>query len=590
MYPTIADYVSVNPLDFDRLRNEIVTGTAYVPAFGRQEDLQQQIAMLEHEFTGQLRLKFVHAVLNVLLRRGIHTDAVYAHFCALWAGHGDILLDTLDSRWLVSACDTISDHSTDPTEAQSAILISLFANTLKLAETERLMTASAESDPARIIRRTPLFDGMTAFMPGGGDMPANLLHRLDRVLQTETLAGMIGREMISRVLSADTVFARLAKWQTRNFWSPYLSPVQKQSSKRDAAPKPKLTASTSDQPGYILLNDTGRLGGSFHIGTVYACASIRQNLDRRGLREIGWANDRTRFNALLAEAERRPALVVLNGEGTLHHGSDRAVELLSLCTQAWKQGIPVAVVNSVWEANPDAMVDALRRADLVHVRDTRSRNALPTQFPAEVTPDMSIHLFCQSVRDGQFLPPHHEIGVMDSVVQATSKALLSFAEAECLPFYVMPGGNLRVIRAVVAERSGPVWPRLLQLPDLMSANAWVTGRFHGMIAALCAGLPVCALSSNTAKIEGLLQDAGLAEACLLEPDWLSLPDDRKREVLVRRFALQQTSEFVKRREVYLETAAQQIDQMFDNVAALALKQPYFLRPLKAWYRIKLIGN
>lgn len=80
MYPTIADYISVNPLDFNRLRNEIVTETVYVHSFGRQEDLQQQIAMLEREFTGQLRLKLVHAVLNVLMRRGIHVDSVYAHF------------------------------------------------------------------------------------------------------------------------------------------------------------------------------------------------------------------------------------------------------------------------------------------------------------------------------------------------------------------------------------------------------------------------------------------------------------------------------------------------------------------------------
>lgn len=589
MYPRIFDYTSTDPLDFDRLRNEVVTGSGYAPSFGMRKDLQQQIDMLEREFSGQLRLKLVHAVLNVLLRRGVATQTVYGHFATLWAEHADILLDTLDSRWLVSACDTICDHSPDPAEAQGAILVSLFVNTLKLAETERLMDDPAQGDPQRIAGRTPLFDGMVAFLPGRGDMPANLLQRLDRRLRPETLTGMIGRELINRALSADTVFTRLAVHQTRNLWRPYLAstPAPGRSGPREA----RRAILDADRPGYVLLNDTSRLGDNFHLGTVYACESIRRNLARRGLQEIGWANDRKRFETLLADGERKPALIVLNGEGTLHHGAARAVELLALCVQAKEQGIRVAVLNSVWEKNPDAMVAALRKVDLVHVRDKLSREALPDGFPAEVTPDMSMQLFLQSTRTSQFPPPQHKIGVMDSVLPAASEALLGFAEEEGLPFYAMPGRNLRSTRVAVAARSGPVWPRLLQLTDLMAAEAWVTGRFHGLIAALSAGLPVCAVSSNTSKIEGLLDDAGLNEACLLPPEWLSAPGPQKRRELVKRFQIQQTSEFIQRREIYLEAAVQRIDQMFDSTAALAKGDLPSGRPFaKASHRIKAFGK
>ena len=562
----IDDYVSAKPIDFDRLRNEVVTTHSYVPSFGKHEKLQQQLIMLEHEFSGQLRLKLVHAILNVFLRRNIEAENVYRHFCTLWAGHGDILIETLDSRWLIAACDTICDYSADPDEASSAIMCSLFGNTLKLAETERLITSRDKVDPVRIKGRIPLFDGMTAFMSGGGDMPANLLNRLDRALKPDTLTGMIGRELISRALSGDTVFTRLAKLQTKNLWRSYLLPVPAPGPV--TTPAPKVVAVESRRPGYILLNDTGRLGDSFHIGTVYACNTIRQSLARRGLHEIGWANDGARFDALLAGATHQPVLVLLNGEGTLHHGAPRAAELLSMCGRAKDRGIGVAVINTVWEGNPEAMIEALKRADIVHVRDSLSRKSLPADFPAAVTPDVSIQLFLQTMRDGRFLPPQHEIGVIDSVVPQTSAALLCFAEQNDLPFFAMPVGNLRNTRHAVAARSGPVWPRLLQMTDLMTAKAWVTGRFHGLIAALCAGHPVCALRSNTAKVEGFLHDAGLVEACLLSPNWSIAPVEQKRSELTWRFEMQQTATFIHLRETYLETADERITLMFDAVASL----------------------
>jgi len=568
MYPSLSDYMSAEDLDFDQLRNEVVSGPSYSPSLGRHENLQQHLGMLEREFVGQVRLKLVHAVLNVLLRRRMRTTIVYRHFHMLWSGHADFLLDTLDCRWLVSACDTICDHSTDPDEARIAILISLFTNTLKLAETERLITCQTDVDPGRIKGRTPIFDGMTAFMPDGGDMPANLLRRIDQTLQSDNLVGMIGREIISRALSADTVFSRLAPFQRRNLWRNYLP--QAPEPRLAVPPEPIQGRPGVDRPGYILLNDTGRLGGSFHLGTVYACSIIRQNLARRGLTEVGWANDRARFDEVLSCAARRPELIVLNGEGTLHHGAPRAEELMSICAHAKDLGIGVAVLNSVWEGNPDTMVEALRTLDLVHVRDSVSHGELPTDFPAEITPDVSIQLFLRTTREGTFLPPKHSLAVMDSVVQRTSTALLDFAEQERLPFYAMPVGNLRKMREAVAIRSGPVWPRLLQLTDLIASRTWVTGRFHGLIAALCAGLPVCALSSNTSKIEGCLLDSGLGDACLLSQDWLSAPVDQKRSELASRFKIQRTENFIQRRDAYLEMAAARIDRMFDAVTETAM--------------------
>ena len=566
MYPSLSDYLSATPLDFDRLRSEIVAGLPYQPSFGAHQRLDDHLGMLEGEFVGQNRLKFVHAALIVLIRRGIETDIVYGHFCRLWADHADILLDSLDSRWLVSACDTICDFSPDPAEARIAVLLSLFTNTLKLVETERRITGPANSEPAKIVGRTPIFDGMTAFLPVNGNMVANLLQRLDKVLQSDTRVEMIGRELISRALSSDTVFRRLARFQTQNIWPNWLALVPQPA--LAASPRPRPVNCDADRACYILLNDTGRLGFGFHMGTVHACNAIRQNLARRGLVEVGWANDQEGFDALLASCERKPALVVLNGEGTLHHDAPRARSLLKTCERARDLGFRVAVVNSVWQENSDVMGALLGKLDAVHVRDSLSLAEIPADIKAQVTPDVSIHLFLQTLR-GSKAEPMLDIAVMDSVVPSTSAALLTFAEQADLPFYAMPVGNLRATRQDVASRGGPVWPRLLQATDVLASRTWVTGRFHGLIAALCAGRPVCALPSNTSKVEGFLQDFGLAEACLLGREWISAPVAVKRTDLARRFDIQRAEAFVRRRDDALLAAAARIDAMFDSIADLA---------------------
>ncbi len=567
MYPSYEDCISALPLDLDKLRNEVVIGTSYVPSSGKHFEVSKQFEMLEREFVGQLRLKLVHAQLNVLLRRNTMVRHVYSHFCELWSGHADILLDSLDSRWLISACDSICDHSADPGEATTAILISLFVNSLKLAETERLLSLPSKPDLSLIRGRTPVFDGMTAFMPGGGDMPRNLLLRLDKTLQPETLLGKIGRELINRVLSSDTVFSRFRKLQVRNIWNNYLSPHV--ASNRPIASEPRHLNLDLCKPGYIFLNDTSQLSTSFHIGTVYTCNAIRQNLNCRNLQEIGWANDRGRFDAIVAELATQPSLVVLNGEGTLHHGAARAFELLSICEHAKKLGSKVAVINTVWEGNPDLMVSMLHSADFIHVRDSISFAALPGSLSANVTPDVSIQLFMQAARDGQFLPPHHDIGVIDSVIPTSASALLDFAEHFRAPFFAMPAGSLRKARQSVAARSGVIWPQLMQLPDLMTCHAWVTGRFHGLVAALCLGRPVCALSSNTSKVEGLLRDADITDFCLLGKDWSSAPFEQQLSELVSRFEAQKSVTFIKRRDKFLQTATDQSRCMFDALAALA---------------------
>ncbi|MDS9467382.1 polysaccharide pyruvyl transferase family protein [Paracoccus sp. MBLB3053] len=554
-------------LDFRSLRYQILTGYPHAGSFGRQDDLDQHLDMLRAEFSGQSALKFAHAALIVAIRRGINLPENFTRFRGIWDEHGDLLLEVLDTRWLVSACETLADHLPDRNEAQIAVLASLFANVVKLYETERVATGAGDPELARLSGRTPIFDGMTGFMIGKGDMVQNLLARIDATLTGDGLPSLIARELVHRALRNDTVFNRFAAYQARNRWSPSRQTVRPETQIRQSHSHPLAIDSAQ---GYILLNDTGRLGHGFHAGTTFACTALRRGLASRGLIEAGWANDELGFDALVSA--RAPSLVVLNGEGTLHHGAPRAAELLRCCEKAKARGIPVAIVNSVWQDNPPDFVKSVASANQVYVRETASLAQLPKQLGAMHVPDVSFAAFLEFYRAGQFDEPMHDLCVIDSVVQQASHALQDFAAHEKAPFFVMPGRPLGALRNR-AIRDETAFPLLLQAPDLKSARGWVTGRFHGLVAAISAGRPACAIPSNSFKIEAMLRDADMVDECLLPREWIEANPVEKRSAVSRCLDAQATDLFEAKRMRYVSLASERIEEMLDRVATLADPAP-----------------
>lgn len=202
--------------DIPVLKARLVPGEAPVPAYGGEPALEDHFAMLVRAFCGQPQLLLYHALLIVLLRRRIDADAGWTRYQALWRREGAFLAERLDMRWLVSACDTFIDFSPDPGERALALSGTLFANTLKLYETERWAVGTREADPAYqpIDRRVDLFDGMTAFVIGQGDMVLNLHRRAAAVTRDATPCALILDALLRRASQHDTVFRRLRRRHT----------------------------------------------------------------------------------------------------------------------------------------------------------------------------------------------------------------------------------------------------------------------------------------------------------------------------------------------------------------------------------------
>ena len=192
------------------LRCRRVPGDESRTALGRFVDLDEHLAMLTVEFAGATELELHHARTIVLLRRGLNLRRNRARFYRFWYWHGRFLANQLSSRWLVSAADTFVDHPRNPTEQATAMAAVLLVNTVKLYETERHQLGQLSSAP--LVKThgdpSPLFDGLTTYLVGRGDLITNLQERLGRVNRRGRPANLILTELMRRLQLHNTIYRR----------------------------------------------------------------------------------------------------------------------------------------------------------------------------------------------------------------------------------------------------------------------------------------------------------------------------------------------------------------------------------------------
>jgi hypothetical protein len=199
-----------NSIDFKALRSIAVDRGEPVRARGRRPDFADHLQMLAQEFSGQPVLHFYHAALNAHIRREIQLEDSLKRFWDMWHSEKEYLLKNLNSRWLKSSSDTILCHAACDIERAAATAGSLLINTIKLYETERL-AIGVEERPYAKVGTQPLFDGITAFVIGSGDMFVDLVDRSCRPYPADKISPRIMQELIKRAFSNPTVFNRLLK-------------------------------------------------------------------------------------------------------------------------------------------------------------------------------------------------------------------------------------------------------------------------------------------------------------------------------------------------------------------------------------------
>jgi polysaccharide pyruvyl transferase WcaK-like protein len=185
--------------------------------------------------------------------------------------------------------------------------------------------------------------------------------------------------------------------------------------------------------------------------------------------------------------------VVVNGEGTIHHGAGR--DLLGLLEVAQRRRKPTLLVNAVFQ-EVEGFDGTLSRLDDFVVREPRSlAYARSRGFEARVVPDSFFAArFSASGLSGyegrdiitDFHPSRTDVAAV----------LRTYADEQ--------GAASLPLRGAETMRTWSGLPECIARSRLL-----VTGRHHGICLAIVAGLPFVALGSNTYKMEGMLEMLGL---------------------------------------------------------------------------------
>lgn len=214
-------YESLAQTDINTLKYNIIAGDEIKYTYGSEKDLNTHIENLKQEFVGQPELNHFHASLIVLIRRDVDTEQNYQKFKALWLSERDFLLNSLNIRWLISACDTFIDYDDDATLQSILMNAVVLINTVKAQETEALLCDQQymENDVIREklqTQRVALFDGTSALAVGTDDTLRNMRWRLDKVCAEHEL-GQIVIEVFDRLQQEqnNNVYARAKQRHTR---------------------------------------------------------------------------------------------------------------------------------------------------------------------------------------------------------------------------------------------------------------------------------------------------------------------------------------------------------------------------------------
>jgi polysaccharide pyruvyl transferase WcaK-like protein len=234
------------------------------------------------------------------------------------------------------------------------------------------------------------------------------------------------------------------------------------------------------------------------------------------------------FDDQLRDALPDCDVVLINGEGTMHHDRLGAMALTRAGLLARQIGKPVALLNTVWESNRAANA-LLSCVSTIYAREPRSAAEIAqVASPVLVVPDLSLADASSAAFDAT-AKRRGGVLVLDDVRLKACLLLAAYAKARkytfrCMDFPSWKTTHWREQTRLCLARIGQ-WPvRLHRAQGIHDADVVVTGRFHGVCLAILAGTPFVALSSNTHKIEGLLDDARLGAGGLLLTDDLLASD------------------------------------------------------------------
>lgn len=185
-------------------------------------------------------------------------------------------------------------------------------------------------------------------------------------------------------------------------------------------------------------------------------------------------------------------LIILNGEGSIHHDSKKMIRYLEYMNAASKKNVITMVVNTVWFENSEATTKLLESIDYVSVREISSKNEILKYIDKDidVTPDLSY-----------FIEVPYSETKKYNIVSGNK-----FLPKKQRDFFYNIGEDTNI--DIFSEN----WEDIVN--KLRNSNILVTGRHHEMYAACKARCKFIVLDGNSHKNSGFLKTFGTNIPCL----------------------------------------------------------------------------
>ena len=203
-------------------------------------------------------------------------------------------------------------------------------------------------------------------------------------------------------------------------------------------------------------------------------------------------------------------IVVVNGEGSIHHANPRAKMLSmvgTLCRSTLRK--PSVLLNATLFGNDESVYKSIRNFDLVAVRDKASVVEAGKFGVSNVVycPDLSMFHDLRGFR--RVKPaPELRVGITDSVMPRVREILLDFGREH---------GLLDCSIRFKKQARKSIYDYADKIGDL---DLLVTGRFHSVCFAIGTRTPFVAVESNTPKISSLLSDILGSTERVVKPEQL----------------------------------------------------------------------
>ena len=226
-----------------------------------------------------------------------------------------------------------------------------------------------------------------------------------------------------------------------------------------------------------LINDTS----SCHAGSVKVMENLRKYITDGGHKIIAEAKVSSSINK---EHIDNCDLVVVNGEGTLHHNARWAIKILDAMAYAQTKGKMVYLLNALYESMNDKFLEVIKRCDRICAREIYSLYNLgdPINSNLDIHPD-----FCAlNIKDAK------PIGGINGGIYKTQTHHAAIYK-NCLTPLKYPNCSIG------HKTSFDGYVETYKKMDVV-----VTGQHHAVYAAFLADTPVVPTFGNSHKIESFL--------------------------------------------------------------------------------------